>query len=152
MSKSRMRGHFRYPRFKTFPMTPRTPQCEVFWSSKSSSEFSRVPEDSNPNFFQVLGFTLTLGQSGVATLKKRDATSDYARTNNLHVMWSGGIIDTRDGHDLLNVIFQSRNSNRIIARLEMFVPFKNLHWEDRDNFITSVIQVIGNFFIHEEML
>jgi hypothetical protein len=26
-----------------------------------------VPEDSNPNFFQVLGFTPTLGQSGVAT-------------------------------------------------------------------------------------
>jgi hypothetical protein len=48
-------------------MTPRTPQCEVFWSSKSSSEFSGVPEDSNPNFFQVLGFTPTLGQSGVAT-------------------------------------------------------------------------------------
>jgi hypothetical protein len=49
-------------------MTPRTPQCEVFWSFKSSSEFSGVPEDSNPKFFQVLGFTPTLGQSRVATL------------------------------------------------------------------------------------
>ncbi len=68
MSKQRMRGHFRYLRFKTFPMTPITPQCEVFWSSKSSSEFSGVPEDSNPNFFQVLGFTPTLGQSRVATI------------------------------------------------------------------------------------
>ncbi len=48
-------------------MTPRTPKCEVFWSSKSSSEFSGVLEDSNPNFFQVLGFTPTLGQSRVAT-------------------------------------------------------------------------------------
>jgi hypothetical protein len=48
-------------------MTPRTPQCEVFWSSKSSFEFSGVPEDSNPNFFQVLGFTPTFGQSRVAT-------------------------------------------------------------------------------------
>jgi hypothetical protein len=48
-------------------MTPRTPQCEVFWSSKSSSELSGVLEDSNPNFFQVLGFTPTLGQSRVAT-------------------------------------------------------------------------------------
>ncbi len=67
MSQSRMRGHFRYLRFKTFPMTPRTSQCEVFWSSKSSSEFSGVPEDSNPNFFQVFGFTPTLGQSRVAT-------------------------------------------------------------------------------------
>jgi hypothetical protein len=52
---------------RPFPMTPRTPQCKVFRSSKSSSEFSRVPEDSNPNFFQVLGFTPTLGQSRVAT-------------------------------------------------------------------------------------
>jgi hypothetical protein len=43
------------------------PKCEVFWSSKSSSEISGVPEDSNPNFFQVLGFTPTLGQSRVAT-------------------------------------------------------------------------------------
>jgi hypothetical protein len=49
-------------------MTPRTLQCEVFWSSKSSSEFSGVSEDSNPNFFQVLGFTPTLGQSRVATI------------------------------------------------------------------------------------
>jgi hypothetical protein len=49
-------------------MTSRIPQCEVFWSSKSSSELSGVPEDSNPNFFQVLGFTPTLGQSRVATI------------------------------------------------------------------------------------
>jgi len=33
----------------------------------SSSEHSGVPEDSNPHFFQVLGFTPTLGQSRVAT-------------------------------------------------------------------------------------
>jgi len=32
ISKWPMRGHFRYLRFKTFPMTPRTPQCEVFWA------------------------------------------------------------------------------------------------------------------------
>jgi hypothetical protein len=83
MSKSRMRGHFRYLRFKTFPMTPRTPQCEVFWSSKSSSKFSGVPEDSNPNFFQVLGFTPTLGQSGVATQvqqQKRSCKSQCVHT------------------------------------------------------------------------
>jgi hypothetical protein len=41
---------------------------------------------------------------------------DYAKTNNLHVMWSGGVIDTRDGRDLVNVVFQSRHLNRIIAR------------------------------------
>ncbi len=53
--------------FKTFPMTPRTPQCEVFCALLSSSEHSGVPEDSNSQLFQVLGFTPTLGQSGVAT-------------------------------------------------------------------------------------
>jgi len=43
-----MRGHFRYLRFKTFPMTLRTPQCEVFWALLSSSQHSGVPEDSKP--------------------------------------------------------------------------------------------------------
>jgi len=62
-----MRGHFRYLRFKTFPMTPRTLQCEVFWALLSSSEHSGVPEDSKSPTLEVLGFTPTLGQSGVAT-------------------------------------------------------------------------------------
>jgi hypothetical protein len=49
-------------------MTPRTPQCEVFWALLSSSKHSGVPEDSKSSlFFQVLGFTPTLGQSRVAT-------------------------------------------------------------------------------------
>jgi len=68
MSKCPMRGHFRYLRFKTFPMTPRTPQCEVFCPLLSSSKHSGVPEDSKSQLFQVLGFTPTLGQSKVATL------------------------------------------------------------------------------------
>jgi len=42
-------------------------------------------------------------------------------------MWSGGIIDIRDGHDLVNVVFQSRHLNKIIAGLEMSSPFKDLH-------------------------
>jgi hypothetical protein len=42
-------------------------------------------------------------------------------------MWSGGVIDTRDGRDLVNVIFQSRHLNKIIVRLEMFGPFKDLN-------------------------
>ncbi len=41
-------------------------------------------------------------------------------------MWSGGVINTRDGHDFMNVIFQSNHLNRMIARLEMFNPFKDL--------------------------
>jgi hypothetical protein len=67
MSKWPMRGHFRYLRFKTFSMTPTTSQCEVFWALLSSSEHSGVPEDSKSPTLEVLGFTSTLGQSGVAT-------------------------------------------------------------------------------------
>jgi hypothetical protein len=68
MSKWPMRGHFRYLRFKTFPMTPRTLQCEVFWALLSNSKHSGVPEDYKSPTLEVLGFTPTLGQSGVATL------------------------------------------------------------------------------------
>jgi len=68
MSKWPMRGHFRYLRFNTFSMTPRTPQCEVFWASLSNSKHSGVPKDSKSPTLGVLGFTPTLGQSGVVTL------------------------------------------------------------------------------------
>ncbi len=68
MSELPMRGHFRYLRFKTFPMTPRTPQCKVFFPLLSSSKHSGVLEDSQSQLFQVLGFTPTLGQSRGATL------------------------------------------------------------------------------------
>ncbi len=62
-----MQGHFRYLLFKTFPMTPRTPQCEVFWALLLNSKHSGVPEDSKSPTLGMLGFTPTLGQSGVAT-------------------------------------------------------------------------------------
>jgi hypothetical protein len=62
-----MRDHFRYRRFKTFPMTLRTPQCQVFCPLLSSSEHSGIPEDSKSPLFQVLGFTPTLDQVRVAT-------------------------------------------------------------------------------------
>ncbi len=55
MSELPMRGHFRYLRFKTFPMTPRTPQCEVFCPLLSSSEHSGVSEDSQPPTFPSVG-------------------------------------------------------------------------------------------------
>jgi hypothetical protein len=67
MSKWPMRGHFRYLRFKTFPMTSRILQCEVFWALLSNSKHSGVPKDSKSPTLEVLGFTPTLGQSGVAT-------------------------------------------------------------------------------------
>ncbi|KAH9536061.1 hypothetical protein CY35_17G086200 [Sphagnum magellanicum] len=50
-----MRGHFQYLRFKTFPMTPRTPQCKVFCPLLSSSKHSEVPEDSQPPTFPSVG-------------------------------------------------------------------------------------------------
>jgi hypothetical protein len=62
-----MQGHFRYLRFKTFSMTPRTPQCKVFWAFLSRSKHSGVPKDSKSPTLEVLGFTPTLGQSGYAT-------------------------------------------------------------------------------------
>jgi hypothetical protein len=55
MSESPMRGHFRYLRFKTFPMTSRTFQCEVFFPLLSSSKHSGVPEDSKPPTFPSVG-------------------------------------------------------------------------------------------------
>jgi hypothetical protein len=54
-------------------------------------------------------------------------------------MWSGGVIDTHDGCDLINVVYQLRHLNRIIVRLEMSSPFRELHREDRENFITNAI-------------
>jgi hypothetical protein len=80
------------------------------------------------------------------------ATPDYAKTNNLHVMWSGSVIDTRDGRDHIIVVFQSKQLNRIIAGLEMSGPFRDLHQEDKENFIMSAIRAIENFLIHEERL
>jgi len=55
MSELPMRGHFRYLRFKTFPMTPRTLQGEVFCPLLSSSKHSGVPKDSQPPTFPSVG-------------------------------------------------------------------------------------------------
>jgi hypothetical protein len=96
--------------------------------------------------------TITQEQHLLIWLRKKDATPDYARTNNLHVMWSGGVIDTHDGHDIVNVVFQSRHLNRVMAGLEMSGPFRNLHREDREDFVVNAIQAIRNFLIHEERL
>jgi hypothetical protein len=48
-------------------MTPRTPQCEVFWPFNSSFEFSGVPEDSKFPLLGVWASPSHLAQSGVAT-------------------------------------------------------------------------------------
>jgi hypothetical protein len=36
-------------------------------------------------------------------------------------------MDIRDGHDIVNVVFQSRHLNRIIVGFEMSGPFRDLH-------------------------
>jgi hypothetical protein len=46
MSKWPMRGHFGHLHFKTFTMTPRTPQGEVFCPLLSNFKASGVSEDS----------------------------------------------------------------------------------------------------------
>jgi hypothetical protein len=48
-------------------MTPRTPQCEVFWPFNSSSKFSGVPKDSKFPLLGVWASPSHLAQSGVAT-------------------------------------------------------------------------------------
>jgi hypothetical protein len=48
-------------------MTLITPQCEVFWALLSNFKHSGVVEDSKSPTLEVLGFTPTLGQNGVAT-------------------------------------------------------------------------------------
>jgi hypothetical protein len=58
-------------------MTPRTPQCEVFWALLLNSKHSGVPEDPKSPTLGVLGFTPTLGQSGVATLLINDNVIFY---------------------------------------------------------------------------
>ncbi len=55
MSELPMRGHFQYLRFKTFSMTLRTRQCEVFCPLLSSSKHSRVLENSQPPTFPSVG-------------------------------------------------------------------------------------------------
>jgi hypothetical protein len=67
MSKWPMRGHFGHLHFKTFPMTPRTPQGEVFWPLAIELKIFGSPRGLPiPNLGSV-SFILTLGQSGVAT-------------------------------------------------------------------------------------
>jgi hypothetical protein len=67
-------------------MTPKTSQCQVFWALLLNPKHSGVPEDSKSPTLGVLGFTPTLGQSGVATtdLKLRliaSRTKDAYRYN-----------------------------------------------------------------------
>jgi len=66
-------------------MTPRTPQYKVFWALLSNPKHSGVPEDSKSPTLEVLGFTPTLGQSGVATPLGRTSALSVDSTDIMHV-------------------------------------------------------------------
>jgi len=81
MSELPMRGHFRYLRFKTFPMTPKKPQCKLFWALLSSFEHSGVPEDSKSPTFPSVGLhPHTWPKWGCDNLTHHDPDSGEATT------------------------------------------------------------------------
>jgi len=68
-------------------MTPRTPQCEVFWPLLSNSKHSGVPEDSKSPTLGVGVSPSHFTQSRVATINKGQITfipksGDQARLGN----------------------------------------------------------------------
>jgi hypothetical protein len=67
-------------------------------------------------------------------------------------MWSGSVFNIRDGHDIMNVVFQCKHLNRIIISLQMSGFLKELHWKYEDNFIMSAIQTIGMFLFNGETM
>jgi hypothetical protein len=66
--KRPIRGDFKHLHFKTFPMTPITPQSKVFWPLLSNPKHSGVPEDSKSPTLGVGVSSSHFTQSGVATL------------------------------------------------------------------------------------
>ncbi len=78
MSKWSKRGQFRHLHFKTFSMTPKTPQCEVFWPFNSNSEFLGVPKDSKSPLLGVWASPSHLAQSGVATKGLSNSPTTHA--------------------------------------------------------------------------
>jgi hypothetical protein len=96
-----MRGHFGHLHFKTFSMTPRTPQCKVFWALLLNSKHLGVLEDSKSPTLRV-SFILTLGQSGVATCthpcNANDCYLPYQKTItflNSKVSWNRIILEAK---------------------------------------------------------
>ncbi len=124
MSELPIRGHFRYLRFKTFSTTSRTPQCEVFCPLLSSSAHSGVPEDSNYQLFQVLGFTPTLGQRRGAT-PTIFSIGKHERIRHWHVSW----MQLRDSSESpLSILHND------ISMINIFRPIIN---HDHGNFIAG---------------
>jgi len=67
MFKWPMWGHFKHLHFNTFPMTPRTPQCEVFCPLLSNSKHLGVSEDSKSPTLGVGVSSSHFTQSAVET-------------------------------------------------------------------------------------
>jgi hypothetical protein len=143
-----MRGHFRYLCFKTFPMTPRTPQCEVFWALLSSSKHSRVPKDSKSPTFPSVGLHPTLGQSGVATLNVHQVWKNRLCYINLYMLYivvgylRVNKIPTQHRHKYIKVSKKKKKeygTNFINYTLKINLD-KGL-----DNYIQNLIIVIANY-------
>ncbi len=99
MSKWPMRGNFLHLRFKTFPMTPRTPQCKVFWALLSSSEHSGVLEDSKSSFFPSVGLhPHTWPKQGCDNVTHQNQDEQFI---NIHIM--DKIHDQGPNHVILQV-------------------------------------------------
>jgi hypothetical protein len=107
MSKWPMRGHFWYLRFSTFPMTSRTPQCEVFWALLSSSEHSGVLEDSKSPTLEVLGFTSHLAKVGLRHLKKINFPGEQwiSVKEKAQVPWGNLYFEFFNNHSHLIMVF-----------------------------------------------
>jgi hypothetical protein len=48
---------------------------------------------------------ITPEQHLLVYFNKKEAILEYVRTNNLHIMWTKGVIDTFDDYDIVNVVF-----------------------------------------------
>jgi hypothetical protein len=93
-------------------MTPRTPQCKVFWPFNSSSEFLGVLEDSK---FPLLGMWASpshLAQSGVAT-KLPDFDKDFEIHSNAFKFLIGKNL-MQDGRPMA---FESKKLSKMKRRL-----------------------------------
>jgi hypothetical protein len=88
-------------------MTPRTPQCKVFWALLLSSEHSRVPEDSQPPTFPSVGLhPHTWPKWGCDNSPTSNSTFTYLKgIKNISLMdllFSKGVVDNHSFHKIFH--------------------------------------------------
>jgi hypothetical protein len=133
MSKWPMRGQFRHLHFKTFPMTPRTPQCEVFWPFNSSSKFSGVPKDSKFPLLGVWASLSHLAQSGVATYLNKDIHMHLLTYTNT----SSSLFVPRKKRLILLKLLRCENSKEAIMFFHRNIFFTTYKWKNLPSFTTT---------------